>query len=88
MKEHRFSMQPGDRFQITWTSLQTHRAVITAAKLAEILELGVEELDPARPDATAGISLEDALSWIEGTRTTQDIVCSEVTVTPYRRRTR
>lgn len=81
-------MEPGDRFQITWTSLQTHRAVITAAKLAEILELGVEELDPARPDAAAGIALEDALSWLEGTRTIQDIVRSEVTVTPYRQRTR
>ena len=78
-------MKPGDRFQITWTSLQTHRAVISAAKLAKILELRVDELDPARPDAAAGIALEDALSWIEGTRTTQDIVRSEVTVTPYRR---
>jgi hypothetical protein len=80
------------QYEITWTTIQPHMATVSATRLAELLCVDVEDLDPDNLTDGPEISLVDAIAEIEDASTalaaSEDMRREDLTVTPVRYRHR
>lgn len=68
-------------FTITWEKTETHSAKVSAERLAELLGVAVEEIDPANPAGNPCNDIEDTLAEIEGDDTFDGCSRGDVEIT-------
>lgn len=69
-------------FQITWQTTEEHNALVSAGRLAELLGVAADAIDPADPLACSKSIIEDTLAEMEGDHTFGGLTREHVIITP------